>query len=76
MVSLIKHACFHKISSNFPSPKHENSNKISPAPDPITYTKFEARRVYYFQNFSSNERIVFAIKRRKFDSKYGAKKYH
>ena len=75
-MALIKHASFHKISTNFPSRKNENPNKINPAPDPITYTEFEAKRVYYFQNFNSNERIVFAIKRRKFDSKYGAKKYH
>ena len=73
--ALIKHGCFHKISSSFPSRKHENSNKISLAPDPITYTEFKAKRVYSFQIFS-HERIVFAIKLRKFYSKYGAKKYH
>ena len=60
-VALINHACFHKISSNFPSRKYVNPNKISLAPDPITYTEFEAKRVYSFQNFS-HERIVFAIK--------------
>ena len=74
-VALIKHACFHKISSNFPSRKHKNPNKICPAPDPITFTEFEVKRVYSFQNFNSNERIVFALEHRKLYSKYG-KKYH
>ena len=74
-VALIKHASFHKISTNFPSRKHKNPNKISLAPDPITYMEFEAKRVYSFQNFS-HERIVFSIKHRKLYSKYGDKKYH
>ena len=50
-VALINHACFHKISSNFPSRKYENPNKISLAQDPITYTEFEAKASLFFSKF-------------------------
>ena len=78
-VALINHACFHKISSNFPSRKYENPNKISLAPDPITYTEFEAKRVYSFQNLKWTYcmNVLYLLSsNRKFYSKYGAKKYH